>query len=178
VSSLQQIFQAVNTENLWQSTEEYKRNEYLKVAGSTDLNIYYVEAGSIRIFVYSESEEHTIRFAYAGDFVVALDSYFLQRPSKLYLQTLRQARVKIIHKSVFEEWVYRDVEHLKLWNEVLQAVVVDQLEREQDLLISSPHERYQRVLARSPRLFQEVPHKYIANYLRMTAETLSRVKKE
>ncbi|MEO0734297.1 MAG: Crp/Fnr family transcriptional regulator, partial [Bacteroidota bacterium] len=33
-----------------------------------------------------------------------------------------------------------------------------------------------RVLARSPRLFQEIPAKYIANYLRMTPETLSRIR--
>ncbi len=51
------------------------------------------------------------------------------------------------------------------------------MEREQDLLINSPEERYRRVLKRSPQLFQEVPHKYIAAYLRMPPETLSRVKK-
>ena len=43
-------------------------------------------------------------------------------------------------------------------------------------LISSPKERYERVLKRSPQLFQEIPNKHIANYLRMSAETLSRLK--
>ena len=40
----------------------------------------------------------------------------------------------------------------------------------------SSRERYLRVLGRSPALFQEIPHRYIANYLRMSAETLSRLK--
>ena len=42
-------------------------------------------------------------------------------------------------------------------------------------MIADPRQRLQRVLGRSPRLFQEVPHKYIASYLRMSPETLSRL---
>jgi hypothetical protein len=55
--------------------------------------------------------------------------------------------------------------------------VLQQMERERDILTSSPLERYKRVLERSPQLFQEIPNKYIASYLRMTPETLSRIKK-
>jgi CRP/FNR family transcriptional regulator, anaerobic regulatory protein len=55
-------------------------------------------------------------------------------------------------------------------------LVVQQMQRELDLLTASPIERYRRVIARSPQLFQEVPLKYIADYLRMTPETLSRLR--
>lgn len=177
MSSLKQIKTAIDKENLWANIRELRKNEYLKVGGSIDTNIYFVASGSIRIFVYSESEEHTIRFGYQHDFVVELDSFFTGQPSDLYLQTLSRTTVKVLHKSVFETWIHQDLEWLSLWNKALQALIVDHLEREQDLLISSPQERYQRVLSRSPQLFQEVPHKYIANYLRMTPETLSRIKK-
>ncbi len=56
-------------------------------------------------------------------------------------------------------------------------LIYEQLEREKDILIHSPRKRYERVLKRSPQLFQEIPHKYIASYLRMSPETLSRIKK-
>jgi len=59
----------------------------------------------------------------------------------------------------------------------LEQLTLQQLEREKDILTSSPLERYKRVLKRSPQLFQEIPNKYIADYLRMTPETLSRIKK-
>ena len=52
------------------------------------------------------------------------------------------------------------------------------LERETDLLIKSPQVRYEKVLKRSPQLFQEIPLTYIASYLRMTPETLSRLRKQ
>jgi hypothetical protein len=51
------------------------------------------------------------------------------------------------------------------------------MEREIDLLTVSSKERYLRVLNRSPKVFQEIPHGLIASYLRMSPETLSRLKK-
>jgi len=54
---------------------------------------------------------------------------------------------------------------------------VQQLEREIDLLHPSAKERYKRLAERSPQILQEVPHKYIADYLRMSPETLSRITK-
>jgi len=60
---------------------------------------------------------------------------------------------------------------------ILENLVIQHLEREIDILTSSPIERYNRVLSRSPQLFQQIPLKHIANYLRMSAETLSRLKK-
>ena len=66
---------------------------------------------------------------------------------------------------------------MKEWVNILQTLSLQQLDREIDLLTTSPKARYERVLERSPRLFQEIPHRYIANYLRMTPETLSRLKK-
>jgi CRP/FNR family transcriptional regulator, anaerobic regulatory protein len=58
----------------------------------------------------------------------------------------------------------------------MESLIVQQIEREVDLLTASPTERLARVLKRSPNLFQEVPLKYIASYLRMTPETLSRIR--
>jgi hypothetical protein len=63
----------------------------------------------------------------------------------------------------------------KHYIQLLELFSVQQMEREIDLLTTSPAERIARVRERSPQLFQEVPLKYIASYLRMTPETLSRM---
>lgn len=75
------------------------------------------------------------------------------------------------------KFVHANVENKILWNKILEYLILQQMEREVDILLASPKERYERVLRRSPQLFQEIPHKYIASYLRMTPETLSRLKK-
>ena len=62
-----------------------------------------------------------------------------------------------------------------LWDEFLKEMIISQLEREIDLITYTPIERFERLYKRSSHLFQEIPHKYIASYLRMKPETLSRL---
>lgn len=153
------------------------RNEFLKTEGSIDTNIYFVEEGSLRVYILDENEERTIRFGYQNNILVSLDSFLTEKPSEFVIQALKKTRVKVIPKKRFMEFIYRDESNLKLWAKILEDLVIQQIEREKDLLVSSPKERYERVLRRSPVLFQEVSNRHIANYLRMTPETLSRLKK-
>jgi CRP-like cAMP-binding protein len=146
------------------------------MAGVVDDNIYHVESGLLRSYVLVNEDEQIIRFGYQGDFVVAMDSFFTGQPTMLYAEALRKTTVRIIKRAKYEEAIRTDSELNKIWQKILSWMVMGQLEREIDLLTNDPAERYRRVLERSPRLFQEVPAKYIANYLRMTAETLSRLK--
>lgn len=153
------------------------RNEYLKVSGSIHTKLYLVLSGSLRIYVMDDDEEHTIRFGYQNDFVAALDSFITERPSDLFIQAIKSTRLMAISKSALMNFIQSSSENLRLWQEIMGLLIFQQMERERDILTSSPIERYRRVLKRSPRLFQEIPDKYIASYLRMTPETLSRVKR-
>ena len=153
-----------------------ERNEFLKVKGTIDTNVYFVENGSLRIFVMDNDEEQVIRFGYEKNLVTALDSYLSGKPSDLYIQALKKTVVRVISKAQIEEFLKEEHNRL-LWVKILEDLVLQQMEREIDILTSSPKERYNRVLKRSPQLFQQIPNKHIANYLRMTPETLSRLKK-
>lgn len=177
MNPIEQLVQRIDEHGLWEKTIVLSRNEFLKVRGSVDTNVYYVVSGCLRIFLVDDVEEHTIRFGYQGNLIAALDSYISGKPSALAIQALKRTELRVISKISFKKFVEHTPEDLRRWNILLENLILQQMEREQDLLISSPQERYSRVLKRSPRLFQEIPHKYIASYLRMTPETLSRIKK-
>lgn len=162
---------------LWDKKLELSRNEYLKVKGSIDTNLYFVVSGSLRIYVLEEFDENIIRFGYKDNFIAALDSFISEKPSDLYIQAIKKTQLKVIKKASFMAFIDSSIENTKIWQMMLGDLIYQQLERERDILTSSPLERYKRVLARSPKLFQEIPNKYIASYLRMTPETLSRLKK-
>ena len=163
--------------NSWEKTIVLKRNEFLKVKGSTDTNLYFVLEGSLRIFIEDEFEEHTIRFGYQNSFIAALDSFIKETPSDLYIQALKKTRLHVMSKPAYLRFIEEDPDHKELWWQIIESLICQQMEREVDILISSPLERYKRVLERSPQLFQEIPNKYIASYLRMSPETLSRIQK-
>ncbi|WP_121964066.1 Crp/Fnr family transcriptional regulator [Myroides sp. N17-2] len=146
-----------------------KKGDYLFQAGDVNTLLYYVVSGCLQLYILDQSEERIIRFGYKGSYICALDSLITHQPTVYYLQAIRQTEVMV--PSLEETTaLLNDMERLK-------KLVMQFQEREIDLLTDSPIDRYRRVLHRSPTLFQEVPQKYIARYLRMTPETFSRLKK-
>lgn len=177
MNPVEQLLQAISERNLWQEDRVYARKELLKNEGAVDTNIYWVVDGSLRIFFRDGEDENIIRLGYSGNLITALDSFITEKPSPIIIDTIKKSHIKSVSKKVFMEMINSDIELKNIWTQGLMILVHQQLEREIDILSSSPKDRYFRVLQRSPQLFQEVPHKYIASYLRMTPETLSRIKK-
>jgi CRP/FNR family transcriptional regulator, anaerobic regulatory protein len=167
----------IEIKNLFETIITTKRNEFLKVKGSIDTNIYFIENGSLRIFVLDDCEEQIIRFGYKNDLIVSLDSFLTEKPSDFYIQAIKKTTLKVIPKKKFMEFINLNETNKQILIKILEDLILQQIEREKDILTNSPKERFERVLNRSPKLFQEIPNKYIANYLRMTPETLSRLKK-
>ncbi len=173
----QLFIERLTQENLWEKEFDVARNDFVKVGGTIDTQLYFIEKGSLRIYVLEEDEEQTIRFGYQQNIIVSMDSFINEMPSDFYIQAIKKTRLKVISKKRFTDWINTASSLQNGWQRILEQLLLQQLERERDLLTSSPVERYHRVLKRSPQLFQEIPNKYIANYLRMTPETLSRIKK-
>ena len=155
---------------------ELDRNDFLLQAGQVEQNIYFVESGLIRVFLLTEFEEHTIRFGYQGSFINSIASFLKDRPSEFYVQAVRKSVVWVVGKADWERLLEQDAAWREWYTKLMEEVVCQQVEREIDLLTHSPAARLKRVMERSPQLFQEVPAKYIASYLRMSPETLSRIR--
>ena len=163
--------------SLFKEERHLRRNTVLKEENTIDTSIYFVKKGSVKISVFQDRQEQIIRFGYDGNLIVALDSFISGKSSDYRIETLKETQVLVAEKKDFMEFVYSNPERTHFYIQLLEQLVLDQLEREKDLLLDSPKERYERVLKRSPQLFQFVPHKFIANYLRMSPETLSRLQK-
>lgn len=108
----------------------------------------------------------------------SINSFVSGSPSDIAIQALRETEVLVLPKKSYLEYIYHSEYTMKFHIEVIQDLVLSLMEREFDLLTLSPRNRYNRVLKRSPQLFQHIPLKYIASYLRMTPETLSRLRKK
>jgi len=158
------------------TTKVISKGEFLIKEGEIERNLYLVESGALRAFFLTEFEEMTIRFGYKGSMITSLSSFINGTPSEFYIDAIRKTSLKVIPKQSLTNLVNESQENLKQYTSLLESLITRQIEREVDLLITSPTERLKRVLERSPNLFQEIPLKYIASYLRMTPETLSRIR--
>jgi len=157
-------------------SKTFSKGDYIIKEGQVEQSLYYIESGAVRVFHVTEFEEQTIRFGYEGSIITSLSSFITGKPSELYMEALRKTTLYVIPRQQLYDIVNANGENLIQYSKLLESLVVQQMEREIDLLTESPTKRLQRVLDRSPNLFQEVPLKYIASYLRMTPETLSRIR--
>lgn len=174
----QSIVQQLEEFGIAPTVRVFKRGDYIFRSGSTATEVYFIKEGSVLVSCdLGQDMEQVIRFGYAGSLITALDTYLSGKASIYSIEAIRQTTVCIIDREAMERFWSSSPERQQLWKTIIEALVLQQMEREIDLLIAEPKLRYQRVLARSPQLFQEVPQKYIANYLRMTPETLSRLQK-
>ncbi len=170
IKSISNVFNAIP------ATEVFKKGEYLIREGEIEKSLYYIDKGAVKVSYLTELDEHIIRLGYDGSFLNSLSSFIKEEPSELYIEALKETTVKRISKEAFLEIVLRDGHSLSQYSVFLETLLMQQLDREIDLLLTSPVERLNRVLKRSPHLFQHIPLKYIASYLRMKPETLSRIR--
>jgi CRP/FNR family transcriptional regulator, anaerobic regulatory protein len=154
----------------------YAKGDYVIREGQVEQSLYLIQSGAVRVFHVTEFEEQTIRFGYQGSIITSLSSFITGDTSELYMEALRKTTLRAVSRKKLFEVVNESTENQRIYIGMLERLIVQQMEREVDLLTESPTKRLQRVLDRSPNLFQEIPLKYIASYLRMTPETLSRIR--
>lgn len=170
------LLEIIKANNLWESSISLKRKDILINIYDLNTNIYFVEKGCLVISTPIGELDQIIRLCYRGSLFVALDSFLYSQPTRYEIYAIKSSVIKVIPKSLFFNFIQQQ-ELLLQWTDILYDLIRQQSEREIDLLTPSAKERYERVLKRSPQLFQEVPHKYIANYLGIQPETLSRLLK-
>lgn len=160
----------------WTHLRELRRNDFLIKKETTETNLFYVVEGAMRIFFPHDAEEICVGFAYDHSLICSYPSFIQEKPSLYDIQALVKTKVVSIAKkdlySLFEK--HRELE--TVWRMLQEDALIGKIERETEMLTFTPEERFHRLFKRNPRVFQIIPKKYIASYLRMTPETLSRLK--
>lgn len=152
----------------------YGRNSLLFDIGNKVSRVFLVKSGSFGLFTEVSGKEHIIRLAYPGSFLFAPDSFFASEPTQYFAKALKKSEVISVEKDDILDYFSDKEDQIHI---IYQQIILDLCERELDLLCHSSSERFKRLLERSPQVFQHIPHKYIASYLRISPETLSRLKK-
>lgn len=175
--AIQKIKDIIESEGIWSRKVSFSRNDFIKRAHTIDTNLYFINSGSIRVYTIVDQEERCLYFGYKNSLISSIDSFLNEEASPHFIQAIKKSEVSIINKTTFMNFIKSNKENLDLWQEILIQLLQYQLAREKELFASSSKKRYELLLKRRPQIFQEIPHKYIASYLRMSAETLSRIKK-
>ena len=158
-------------------TFQVARGALLQAPGAGQSPLYLFEAGAAQAYVDTTSGRQTLRLGYPGEVLADLPGLLIGARSAIGIEALRACRGYSLSRTQLDAFLDGGPARRAAYTRLLEGLVCSLMARELDLLEADPAERYRLVLERSPQLFQHVPLRYIASYLRMTPETLSRIRR-
>jgi len=163
--------------NAWKYWQTTKDHSLLREHAVADY-IYFIDHGVARIYYYKNEKEITEWIAMEGQFFLSITSFFQRTPSHLIIQTIEPSEVYGIHYNDFMALAdqYHEVERL-LRKMVTSSLIISQ-QRMDSIQFETAQQRYEKLLRNSPNIIQRVPLSYIASFLGITLETLSRIRSQ
>ncbi len=155
---------------------KYAKGDRILNEGDTCRNIYWIVKGLVRQFYYKNKKEVTEYMAAENTIMMSIESLFREQPSQQIIQCLEPTIIYMLPKAELEAVAMRSVNIQILYRKILEESLIISQQRADMLRFESAQDRYQKLVKSSPQLVLRAPLVYIASYLQMTPETLSRVR--
>jgi len=155
---------------------KFAKGEKILNEGDTCRNIYWIVKGLARQFYYKNNKELTEYMAVENTIMMSIESLFMEKPSTQIIQALEPTLIYALPKAELEAVAMRSVNIQILYRKILEESLIISQQRADMLRFESAQDRYQKLVKSSPQLVLRAPLVYIASYLQMTPETLSRVR--
>lgn len=155
----------------------FDKNSIILLLNQKEDFLSFVEKGVVRKYVPKEFDDITIDFVFAGNFVTAYDSFLTRKPSSYQIESISDTIIWSISYNDLQE-IYANTE---IGNTIGRLASEDQYlkksKRELAFLTKSAEERYLDLFVEQPILLKLLPLKYIASYIGITPQALSRIRK-
>jgi CRP/FNR family transcriptional regulator, anaerobic regulatory protein len=161
----------------WSKKKSLKPREILMDFNQLDTHLYFIVSGCVRLYVISpEGEEVCLGFGYGSSLITCFQTFIHEIPSQQCIESVLDTELLAIRKTDFMHFVNEHQDIAKWYQYSLEAILTGHIQRQIELLTLNPQRRYEVFLQRSGHLVNSIPLKYIASYLMMKPETLSRVR--
>ena len=155
---------------------KYAKGEKILNEGEVCENIYWVVKGLVRQYYYKNGKELTEYMATENTIFMSIESLFREEPSKQVIHALEPTIVYARPKKEREAVAIKCVNIQMLYRKILEESLIISQRHADMLRFESALDRYRKLVKNSPQLVLRAPLVYIASYLQMTPETLSRVR--
>jgi CRP-like cAMP-binding protein len=160
-------------------TAKIKQGEFIEKVGKITTNFVHVNSGCLMTyFTDADGTDHVIQFAMAGWWTGDLHSFTKEEPSIYSTRALADSEVFYLPKDDMEK-MFEKLPKLERYFRILfqNSIVSHQHRLIQNLSVTAD-QRYENFSKRYPSLEQYVPLKYIASYLGITPEFLSKIRRK
>jgi len=155
---------------------ELPRKTLLLRQGTISKEITFIVKGLARAYYFKNDLDVTSWLMRENDFIISVVSFFRQIPSEENIELLEDSTlISIPHKQLLA--LYKKYEAFNVVGRVItENYYILSEQRIYSMRMQTARERYELLVSNDPGIFQRVPLKYIASYLGMKPETLSRIR--
>jgi CRP-like cAMP-binding protein len=157
----------------------FKRGEILIKAGEQPRYLLFVNAGYLMTsYTDSNGNDHVIQFSGAGWWSADIYSAFDMQATLYDTKALTDGEVMLLPRLGQSHLLESSIVFERYFRVVFQKGVLRQQRRYIEAVATSAEERYKSFISAYPSIAAKVPQKYIASYLAITPEFLSKIKKK
>ena len=168
--------EARNFINQKTSVTRLKKNELLVTSGNYCTNLFLIRKGVLRSFVKEGIKEITTWIANEMELVTTITSFGLHQPARENVQAIEDCELYGISYDDLE-FLYEHFPEMNIvGRKILEKYLRDAEERAFIARLTEATSKYKHFVSTKPDLLTRVPLKFIASYLGVTLETLSRIR--
>ena len=158
--------------------KKVKRRQFLVEAGESSKYLYFVLSGCLRAYYIDKNGfEHVVSFA-VEDWWMSDFGLHSGAPSILTIDALEDSEVLYIEKDAMEK-LHDQIPTLdRYFRIILQNALMAQLQRIMEINSFTAEERYVAFQKKYPQFVRRIPQKYLASFMGITPEFLSKLKKQ
>lgn len=154
-----------------------KKQPYL-LEGDVCTHFTFVTEGCLRAYsVDAAGGEHTLQFAPEDWWISDIYSLLTGQPSTLHIDALEDTQVLLLRQADMEILYARAPVFERFFRLLMQSRYLTLQERVNAALSETASERYAHFMQKYRVLAQRIPQHYIASYLGIKPESLSRVRR-
>lgn len=152
------------------------RGKYLLKPGEDCHHFYFIHKGITRSFRKDEGKEITTWINHESEIITSIRCLAFRDKSIEYIQALEDCELYVLNYKDMDKMYELFPEMNTFARLILQAYYVDSEERAYISKLPGANKKYKFFVDNYPGLINRVPLKYIASFLGITNETLSRLR--
>ena len=157
--------------------KKYKKKEYVFREGNICNFIIYVNSGIFRLFYIHDGEEKIIDFFVENNWYTDFESYLTNNSTNFSFQALTDGDIFILYKDDIDRMYEKFPRTERIGRKLVEMALVGVTLKSKMIANIPPEQRYLQLLERRPFLLEKLPQHYIASYLNLKPESLSRIRK-
>lgn len=159
------------------STKVLKKGEFFLKEGEVNNKLGFVVKGLVRYFVYKNTEESTLEFSKEGEFIAEYQSFLNQSESIQCIQAIEDTLLLVTDYDGLQT-IYNKTKNGNLIGRIVIEYRFGHLMQQLlSIYMHTAEERYLHFQKTFPDLVQRIPQYYIASYVGVKPESLSRIRK-